>query len=218
MASKNLTAVGLIACLLFNSLPSAASANAKMCAHILLGQGGPLSQHDERVNKFLDVALNRNTNLTYSFNSSVQVRGTLSGIRKDDAGSPYYLNWKGATELRDSTGMVISGQGAQRHPEGFSSPIGLVKTKFGEKSLSSMKSKEELAAIGLIPGETSQLVYASGVKIVGIYEGATFSADGQLQILTFKVAKATLGTDVLYDPSWGVFDIIVGEKVSGVEQ
>jgi len=172
---------------------------------------------DEQVNKFLDIAKVTPTSLTFKLNSGVEVRGKLNSIRRDDFGRPIYLAWKGATELREN-GISIPGQGVGRHGEGFSTPVGPIKTAGGTKTLSSFKSLDELASIGLKADEVSELVFESGVKVNGIFKGATFSANGALQLLTFDQVTVTLGKEVMYQPSWGVFDLAVGEKVVGIEQ
>lgn len=167
---------------------------------------------DTQINTTLDLLKGSGRVSNLSFNSDVAVNGKLADVLRGADGLPIYLRWQGPTELRQN-GAVIAGQGIERHAAGFSCPVGKIKTRAGLSSLSQINSIEALAALGIRRGEAVTLNYASGVKVQGVLAQAHFSGEGLLQILEFSEAEVTLNSTVLYDRSWGPFDLLVGERV-----
>lgn len=167
---------------------------------------------DSQINTTLDLVKGSGRISNLQFNSGVAVKGNLADVMRGADGMPIYLRWQGPTELRQN-GAVISGQGIERHTAGFSCPVGKIKTRAGLSSLSQINSIEALASLGIRAGESVTLHYASGVKVQGVLAQAHFSDEGTLQILEFSEAEVTLNSAVLYERSWGPFDLLIGEKI-----
>lgn len=169
-------------------------------------------QGQSQRNEMLQIVKGQNNVLTFQMNSGLQVRGQLIEVRADKSGKPYFLKWSGPTEMKNE-GQTIDGQGVERHRTGFSTPIGTIQTSKGPKSLSNIKSMEQLATLGLVVDQRAVLKYTSGIVVEGVFKSAIFSSDGHLQLLTFEDTTATFKEEKLYKPSWGPFDLAVGENV-----
>lgn len=75
---------------------------------------------------------------------------------------------------------------------------------------------QDLQRLGLRLNKPAALTYESGIRINGILTGAIFSKKGNLQILIFEEATARLQDEILYDPSWGIFDVLVAEALTDI--
>jgi NAD(P)H-dependent FMN reductase len=171
----------------------------------------------KQLNASLDLALNAPSKTHVSLNSGITVHGKLAEVFRDQEGNPFFLKWSGATELQSSSQQTLSGQGADRHPHGFSSPIGKVKTATTPASLSEAKSLSDLQSkFGLHIGVQSPLVFESEIQLSAKLVAAEFNSQGQLQLLTFENATMTYKDKTLYQPDWGAFDMLVGEHLKSV--
>jgi phenylalanine-4-hydroxylase len=112
--------------------------------------------------------------------------------------------------LKDQA-RIHQGQDVNAHPLGFGTPLGALKN--GTR-LSTVNS---VAALGLKAGESATLEFKSGVVVTGTFVKTQSSHAGQLQIITWENCTVTLDGKVLFDPSWGTFDMAVGESVVQVK-
>ena len=85
-------------------------------------------------------------------------------------------------------------------------------------SLSEARSMRDLAGFGLTLNQPGRLIYESGVRVNGILKDAVFSKRGNLQILIFEEATARLKDEILYDPSWGTFDVLIAEALTDIAE
>lgn len=146
-----------------------------------------------------------------SLNSGLVVSGTLANvIVKGKSDSPAYLQFSGPTRLKDQA-RVHQGQDTNAHPTGFGTPLGALKN--GTR-LSTVKA---VADLGLKAGESATLEFKSGVVVTGTFVKTQSSHSGQLQIITWENCTVTLDGKILFDPSWGTFDMAVGETVVQVK-
>ena len=107
----------------------------------------------------------------------------------------------------------LIGHGKSCHHHGFSSPIG--KLKNINTSLEKMRI-ENLAKIGVFPAEKAKLEFESGVLVEGVLSNIHRNRYGLNMIMTFNDCTVTYNGEVLFDPSWGVYDMAVGEKIVSV--
>lgn len=148
---------------------------------------------------------------TAQLNSGIQISGQLDSFMVNDRGEPVFIKFSGPCQL-SCAHKEIANQGTARHAHGFSSPMGRLKGL--QKPLSEM-SDDELANAGIKVGATIKLQYESGIELEGVLKSK--QRDGsQLQILTLAPAKMMRGSEVLFDPAWGEFDLAVGETVISV--
>ncbi len=133
---------------------------------------------------------------TCEYSSGLQVSGTFTEVLTDDHGQPIYLRTTGPTALAVAD-KQLPGHGRDYHAEGFGSPIG----RWQETELHE--------------GQTARLEFASGITVEGTVEKLLRAPD-RLQLVTFKDCTAKLGERVLFDPSWGTYDMAVGDRISSV--
>lgn len=138
---------------------------------------------------------------TVQLESGVQVSGVLSNYRLREE-KPYYLQFAGPVQIA-ADDEEFSGQGAEYHKTGFSSPIG---------PLLDGRSPVELSEDDLRQG---YLRFRSGVEVSGAFHSLTRKFDKTL-IVTFKDCTVRKGDEILFRPEWGTFDMICGQDVVSV--
>jgi phenylalanine-4-hydroxylase len=163
----------------------------------------------------LEKLLRAKTVNTIELDSGLQISGTLKSYK----GS--YLALNGPTQLA-TNGRELHGQGVEHHQHGFGSPIGRAAIEVSSHTSRKRSShhnlgeipQTELDRIGIKTGESIILHFESGVVVSGKVMQMTYSqTSNRLIILTLAEARATRGAEVLFDPSWGIYDMAVGEKV-----
>ncbi|TXS89846.1 aromatic amino acid hydroxylase [Parahaliea maris] len=157
-------------------------------------------------------AIEAGTVCTAQFDSGMQVSGRMVEVMCDAVGNPVYLRTEGPTQLawRD---REIYGQGIEAHPEGFGSPVGLLKDF--SRCLSDY-TVDELKAHDIRIGERVTLEFLSGVIVVGELRNIVRQEHRNL-ILSFEDCRVTdLRGRVLFDPAWGRYDMAVGARVDSV--
>lgn len=149
---------------------------------------------------------------TTVLDSGLEVSGQVVEYTKDDRGELKFFKCSGPVQLAFD-GTEIRGQGRARHGHGFSSPIGHWKNAPGkpQKSL----SDDELARLGLKRGDRAELHFTSGIVVKGKIAG-WHREQGNLVFVTWTDCTVTDGSRVLFEPSWGEFDMAVGEKITSV--
>ncbi|CAN5436739.1 aromatic amino acid hydroxylase [soil metagenome] len=130
------------------------------------------------------------------YSSGLQVSGVFTEVLTDANDRPIYLRSTGPSALAVG-GKELAGQGRDYHKEGFGSPIGNWKeTELNE-------------------GKTARLEFESGVLVEGKVD-KLLRRDGQLLLVSFSDCTAKFGDRILFDPSWGTYDMAVGEKIVSV--
>lgn len=159
----------------------------------------------------LERAREARTTTTTLLNSGLQISGTLKDFVLGENGDVAYVQWDGPTQLAFA-GTELRGQGSQRHAHGYSTPLGFLRD---ERRCLSTFSPTDLERIGARNGQRLRLEYTSGVVVTGELIQRVFEGP-RLLLLTFKDARVTLGDRVLFDPSWGEYDVAVGSAAESV--
>jgi phenylalanine-4-hydroxylase len=139
---------------------------------------------------------------TCQYSSGLQVTGIFDEVIVDKkngaspARTPIYLHAKGPSALAFKD-KELPGHGRDYHKEGFGSPIGNWKPT-------------EIKA-----GKKAKLEFESGITVEGKID-KLFERDGKLLVITFSNCTAKFGDRVLFDPSWGNYDMAVGDKIVSV--
>ncbi len=162
----------------------------------------------------LDQALKADSVNSIELDSGLQISGVLE--RYDCFDGPrgkevYFLKLKGPCQLSHQRSQ-LPGHGPALHSSGFSSPLGRLKNS--KIDLCRLKA-QDLASAGLIQGQKCVLEFESGVRVEGLLKNSFF-LEGKLGLLTWDQSRVTLNEKVLFDPSWGQFDMAIGESVSSV--
>ena len=146
----------------------------------------------EGINK----AIECNNVATCEYSSGLQVTGVFDDVIVDDKKQPIYLHTKGPSALSYKD-TQLEGHGRDYHKEGFGSPIG------------SWRSTD------LTIGAKTRLEFESGITVEGKID-KLLDRDGKLLLITFSNCTAKHGDRVLFDRSWGNYDMAVGDRISSV--
>lgn len=159
----------------------------------------------------LKTAKDARTVNSVEFNSGLQISGLLTDFRTiETENSVAYLRFQGPCQLSLNE-AEIDGQGVARHAQGYSTPVGPLKNGLRLATL----SPAEAETAGLKPGHDLNLEYASGIHVEGRLESWLWKND-RLLILTVGACTVTWGDELLFDPSWGEFDLAIGEEIVSV--
>ncbi|MDB5128522.1 aromatic amino acid hydroxylase [Mucilaginibacter sp.] len=160
----------------------------------------------------LQKAIDSKNTCTAVYSSGLQVSGTFTEFWPDKNGEPIFIKTGGETALAVNN-KQLKGHGKNYHKDGFSSPIG--KLKGYEKSLEDFTS-DELRTAGIETGKEISLTFESGITVSG--KVADIFTKNNKNVL-IKVEKCTVLDEkgrVLFDPSWGIYDMAVGEQITSV--
>jgi phenylalanine-4-hydroxylase len=133
---------------------------------------------------------------TAQYSSGLQVTGVFTEVLTDENQQPIYLRTSGPTALAFNN-KQLDGHSKERHAEGFGAPIGT--------------SRET----DLREGKDARVEFHSGVTVSGRVE-RILQQDGKPILVTFSNCTVKLGDRVLFDPSWGEYDMAVGERITSV--
>jgi phenylalanine-4-hydroxylase len=148
---------------------------------------------------------------TVELNSGIQISGRLKAYSQFE-GSPSYLQFDGRTQLSLEC-VELAGHSAAYHAAGFGSPVGFLK---GATKCMSEMNEAELSELGITVNGQTRLEFASGVVVEGVVVGWLRSPTGRLLVVSFHNCTVTRGSEKLFDPSWGTFDMSVGSSVVSV--
>ncbi|HST31547.1 MAG TPA: aromatic amino acid hydroxylase [Chthoniobacterales bacterium] len=146
----------------------------------------------EGINKAIECA----NVATCQYSSGLQVTGVFDEVILGKNQTPIYLHAKGSCALAYKD-KELPGHGRDYHQEGFSSPIGNWKPTPLERD------------------KKTKLEFESGVTVEGKID-KLLERDGKLLVITFSDCAAKYADRVLFDPSWGNYDMAVGDRISSV--
>jgi len=151
----------------------------------------------------VDLAIDSKSLATCELNSGLQISGVFSELIKvEDQG--VYIKTAGPTALAYKNKEILN-HGTKYHSDGFGSPIGNIK---------------DISDINILKHKIDQYVeiqYESGVIVKGCLFDIIENNSGDIMLLSFRECTVILEREnpiVLFDPSWGVFDLAIGEKVT----
>jgi len=160
----------------------------------------------------LQKAVESKNTCTVMYSSGLQVSGTVTDFKKLDGDQPSFIRTSGATILSHNN-KQLKGHGKDYHKEGFSSPVGLLQ---GIDTPLEDMAADALKLLGIETGKHTRLNFASGVTVDGIVKNI-LTVEGKNLIITFTDCTVKDKNDeTLFDPSWGVYDMAVGEKITSV--
>jgi phenylalanine-4-hydroxylase len=160
----------------------------------------------------LHKAVQAGTLCTAQYDSGMQVSGIFEEILCDAVGNAIYLRTRGPSQLA-WRGSEIYGHGTQAHATGFGSPIGLLKDF---SRCLSQYTIDELKAHNIVIGQSCRLEFLSGITVVGQLRQIHRQEHRSL-ILSFDDCTVTdMAGRVLFDPSWGCYDMAVGARIDSV--
>jgi len=149
---------------------------------------------------------------TITLNSGIQIAGKIKSYVADAVGNAIYFNTDGKTQLAYGN-TELDGHGISHHAQGFGSPIG--KLRAIERCLSDY-TVDELKRHSIETDQAVTLNFLSGIKVVGHLD-EIIRRDQKNIVFSFSNCTVIdrLG-QILFDPSWGCYDMAVGSSVKSV--
>lgn len=145
---------------------------------------------------------------TVELSTGLQISGNFTNVIEFES-KPIYIQTTGQTALANRDKELI-GHGVEYHAEGFGSPIGKLK---GINIPIENMSPRDLEAYGIYEGKQTTLEFEGGIKVVGKVITGTRDLRGKIQLISFKDCTVTYQDKILFDPSWGIYDMAVGKEI-----
>ena len=140
--------------------------------------------------------------------SGVQVSGHFTNVIQKNK-KAIYFNTSGDTAI-SVNGKELIGHGKEYHKVGFGSPVGKLK---GINIAIENMSPKDLKRNGIIEGKKVLLNFEGGVKVDGEIITGKRDLQGKIILISFKDCRVTYLEKVLFDPSWGIYEMAVGENI-----
>jgi phenylalanine-4-hydroxylase len=155
----------------------------------------------------LQKALESGTTSTIVYSSGLQVSGTVSEYFAVD-GEPIWFKMEGPTAL-SYYDQQLEGHGKTYHKEGFSSPVGGLKNLYTPLE---MFKDNDLKRNGIEEGSKVELEFESGLLVSGRLD-KVIRRKGKIILMTFHDCTVTYQDKVLFEPSWGSYDMAIGTQI-----
>lgn len=145
---------------------------------------------------------------TIELSTGLQISGVFANVieHKD---KPIYVQTTGNTALANRDKELV-GHGVINHSKGFGSPIGKLK---GINLAIEDMSPRDLRAYDIFEGEKVKLEFEGGLLIEGEIITGKRNLQGKILLISFKNCTVTYNDTILFDPSWGVYDMAVGKEI-----
>lgn len=149
---------------------------------------------------------------TAELSSSIAISGSFNDPLINTIGEVIYFGTSGPTQL-SVNGRELDGHGTQYHKDGFSSPLGRLCNLMKPLEFA---SEYELQELGILRDHRVKLEFLSGITVNGHLRQITKHHG---TILLMSIDDCTVRSpsgDVLFDPSWGTYDMAVGDTIQSV--
>jgi phenylalanine-4-hydroxylase len=160
---------------------------------------------------------------TIELSSGIQISGVLNRYEakvgeKETDNEIQFLGFSGPVQICFGD-RELENQSKQRHPTGFSSPLG--RYRGCEDKVPEQMSDQDLGKIGLVLGQYCEIRLVNGFRIMGVPLKVQRSkdgvnSDGRLLYISWTNCTVRRGSVIYFDPSWGEFDLVFGESVRSV--
>lgn len=145
---------------------------------------------------------------TAELSTGIQISGVFTNVIENE-GKPVYIQTTGKTALSYREKELV-GHGTASHPDGFGSPIGMLK---GINLAIEDMGPRDLRAYDIYEGEQITLEFEGNIKVSGEIITGTRNLQGEILLIKFKNCTVTHGETVLFAPEWGIYDMAVGKKI-----
>ncbi|MFQ5334757.1 MAG: aromatic amino acid hydroxylase, partial [Flavobacteriales bacterium] len=162
----------------------------------------------EGVNK----AIASGATATCVLSSGLQITGVFSEALSDNDGHPAYI-WTSGPSMLCEDNKMLPGHGKTQHADGYGTPVG--KLKNSRKPLE-LLSTGELSSLGIRVGTDVVLLFESGVRVEGRLRTIRKNKHGTTLLMSFDSCSVTFRRRVLFEPSWGIFDMGTGAAITSV--
>jgi phenylalanine-4-hydroxylase len=146
---------------------------------------------------------------TVELSTGIQVSGKFTEVIEDERMRPVYIKTGGPTALAYKNKELI-GHDKHYHKDGFGFPVGKLK---GINLAIENMSPTDLEAYGIYEGRKTRLVFEGGIEVEGEIITGKRNLQGKIILISFKNCTVRKGEQVLFHPSWGIYDMAIGEAV-----
>ena len=146
---------------------------------------------------------------TVEMSTGIQVSGHFVEVIEDEQMRPIYIKTSGKTALAYKNKELI-GHDKEYHKDGFGSPVGKLK---GINLAIEDMSPTDLEAYGIYEGRKTKLHFEGGIIVHGEIITGKRNLQGKIILISFQNCTVTFGDQVLFHPSWGIYDMSVGESI-----
>lgn len=152
-------------------------------------------------------AIESGSTATCVYSSGLQVSGTFTAYLLHQ-NQPIYIRTSGPTALSYLNKQLV-GHGKSYHQHGFGSPIGRIKNAFKPPRF---LEDADLAELGINVNKRCLIEFESGLTVKGVLMRTT-RAEGKLLLMSFSDCLVQYEDQILFEPSWGIYDMAVGESI-----
>jgi len=145
---------------------------------------------------------------TIELSTGIQISGIFNNVLHAN-NNPIYFQTNSPTAL-SVHGTELIGHGTEHHPSGFGSPVGKLE---GINIAIEDMSPKDLEVYGIVEGKKTCLNFEGGIKVEGTIVTGKRDLQGKIILITFKNCRVTHIETVLFDPSWGVYDMAIGNNI-----
>jgi phenylalanine-4-hydroxylase len=149
---------------------------------------------------------------TAVYSSGLQVSGVFSDMAMGSKDELHFIKTSGVSALSYEN-KQMAGHGKQEHADGYSSPVGRLKNM--DKALENA-GNGELEELGIIPGNNVILNFCSGLILKGNVKSIERRNSKIILISFLNCSLSNEHGEQFFDPSWGVYDMAIGEEVVSV--
>src|SRR5690554_1471349 len=145
---------------------------------------------------------------TLELSTGLQISGVFTNVLEHD-GKPIYVQTTGKTALAYREKELVN-HGTTYHSEGFGSPIGKLK---GINLAIEDMSPRDLEAYDIFEGKVVTLEFEGDITVSGEIVTGMRNIQGEIVLIQFKNCTVKHLDTILFDPSWGTYDMAIGKKV-----
>lgn len=145
---------------------------------------------------------------TIELSTGLQISGIFTNVLQHN-GKPTYIQTSGPTALAFREKEILN-HGTTYHSEGFGSPIGKLK---GINLAIEDMSPRDLEAYDIFEGKVVTLEFEGDITVSGEIITGMRNIQGEIVLIQFKNCTVKHLDTILFDPSWGTYDMAIGKKV-----
>ena len=145
---------------------------------------------------------------TIELSTGLQISGIFTNVLQHN-GKPTYIQTSGPTALAFREKEILN-HGTSYHSEGFGSPIGKLK---GINLAIEDMSPRDLEAYDIFEGKVVTLEFEGDITVSGEIVTGMRNIQGEIVLIQFKNCTVKHLDTILFDPSWGTYDMAIGKKV-----
>ncbi|MGG0216220.1 aromatic amino acid hydroxylase [Bacillus mycoides] len=158
----------------------------------------------------LEKAIRSENHATTELSSGLQITGTFTETIKNDTGEVIYMRTNTPTALAINHKQLVN-HSTSVHKDGFGTPVGLLDGNIALEDC----TEEKLQSLGIIIDNLVELSFTSGVHVKGTVTDIVKN-DKKIVLISFAGCTVTHKDCLLFDPSWGTFDMAVGSTITSV--